>query len=49
MQMTAKRARFIINLTTSKWLPTIIGRRRFWHRLYDAAARYAIANRDEFN
>lgn len=36
--MNKKIARFIIKLTISRWLPTIIGRRRFWHSLYYRAA-----------
>lgn len=35
--MTLAQARFIIKLTISGRLPVIIGRRQFWHRLYDRA------------
>ena len=36
--MNEKQAHFIIQLTVSTWLPTVIGRRRFWHSLYYRAA-----------
>ena len=36
--MNKKLAQFIIRLTLSPWLPTIIGRRKFWHSLYYRAA-----------
>lgn len=41
--MTTAQARFIIKLTISGYLPTIIGRRAFWHRLYNRAAQVVLA------
>jgi hypothetical protein len=32
--ITLKQAKFIVRLTCSPYLPTIIGRSRYWHRLF---------------
>ena len=42
--MTRNQARFIIKLTISGRLPLIIGRRKFWHRLYDRAAAVVLGH-----
>ena len=42
--MSATFARLIIKLTISGYLPLIIGRRAFWHRLYDRAAQVALSD-----
>lgn len=46
--MTARKARMIVNLTLSWWLPTWIGRSRWWHRRYYAAAAYVRGHREKF-
>lgn len=40
--MNTTFARFVIRATISGYLPVFIGRRAFWHRLYDAAAQTVI-------
>ena len=41
-QLKDKTARRIIKLTTSRWLPTIIGRSHWWHSLYYRACDIII-------
>ena len=40
--MNSSIARAIIRVSISGFLPAFIGRRTFWHKLYDQAAQVAI-------